>query len=119
MAGDKNAILSAIANIESRLKEIDSKRDHMIKDLSRLKRALTEIETSAKNPCNSASSLNIPFPLESKIALFRSLFRGREDVYPKLWISMKSGAKGYSPVCENEWVAGICRKPTVKVRRLQ
>lgn len=27
---------------------------------------------------------------------------------------MKSGAKGYSPVCENEWVAGICRKPTIK-----
>ncbi len=34
---------------------------------------------------------------EQKIALFRSLFRGRTDVYPARWESTKGA--GYSPVC--------------------
>ena len=47
-------------------------------------------------------------------AVYRSLFRGRVDVYPRLWISKKTGKKGFSPVCNNEWVDGVCEKPKVK-----
>lgn len=50
-------------------------------------------------------------PLE-KITLFRSLFRGREDVFPTRWQN-KSGKSGYSPACGNEWTA-VCKKPQVK-----
>ncbi|MFT5633518.1 MAG: superfamily II DNA or RNA helicase [Rubritalea sp.] len=35
---------------------------------------------------------------EEKIALFRSLFRGRSDVYPRRWISVDGTRSGYSPV---------------------
>lgn len=41
---------------------------------------------------------------ETKIALFRSLFRGREDVYPKRFENMKTGKSGYQPACRNPWV---------------
>ena len=58
-------------------------------------------------------------PPEQKIALFRSLFRGREDVYPRRFESRTSGKTGYSPVCANEWVAGICEKPHVKCATCQ
>ena len=51
---------------------------------------------------------------EEKIALFRSLFRGREDVYPRRFESVKTGKAGYSPVCGNEWVRGVCEKPRIK-----
>ena len=51
---------------------------------------------------------------EDKIALFRSFFRGREDVYPRRFESRKTGKAGYSPVCANEWVRGICEKPKIK-----
>lgn len=51
---------------------------------------------------------------EAKIALFRSLFRGREDVYPRRFESRKTGKSGYAPACANEWVRGICEKPRVK-----
>jgi len=44
-------------------------------------------------------------PDTDKIRLFRSLFRGREDVYATLWISERTGKKGYSPACENPWAA--------------
>jgi superfamily II DNA or RNA helicase len=48
-----------------------------------------------------------------KIRLFMSLFKGREDVYAKRWQN-RQGRAGYAPVCRNEWISGICRKPTVK-----
>jgi superfamily II DNA or RNA helicase len=49
-----------------------------------------------------------------KIALFRSLFRGREDVYPRRFESKKTGRAGYAPACGNEWVLGVCEKPRIK-----
>ena len=58
-------------------------------------------------------------PPEQKIALFRLLFRGREDVYPRRFESRSSGKSGYSPVSANEWVTGVCEKPRVKCATCQ
>lgn len=49
-----------------------------------------------------------------KIALFRSLFAGRADVFPVRWENRKTAKSGYAPACANEWVKGICGKPQVK-----
>ncbi|QWQ44798.1 DEAD/DEAH box helicase family protein [Streptomyces sp. YPW6] len=38
---------------------------------------------------------------EAKIALFRALFAGREDVYATRWVSAKSGRTGWSPAEDN------------------
>ena len=35
----------------------------------------------------------------AKIALFHSLFRGRDDVYPRRFESRKTGKSGYQPAC--------------------
>jgi superfamily II DNA or RNA helicase/very-short-patch-repair endonuclease len=53
-------------------------------------------------------------PSSAKVALFRSLFRGRDDVYPRRFESRKTGRSGYAPACANEWVRGICEKPRIK-----
>jgi superfamily II DNA or RNA helicase len=52
-------------------------------------------------------------PPKEKIALFKSLFRGREDVYPVRW-ERKDGRSGYSPVCLLEWKRPLCGKPAIK-----
>jgi superfamily II DNA or RNA helicase len=52
-------------------------------------------------------------PIETQVALFRSLFRGREDAYPIRWEGRR-GNSGYSPACANEWNRAFCRKPMVK-----
>ncbi|HOW71012.1 MAG TPA: hypothetical protein PKY77_10460 [Phycisphaerae bacterium] len=52
--------------------------------------------------------------VEAKIVLFRSLFRGREDVYPRRFESRTTGKSGYQPACTNEWARGLCEKPRVK-----
>jgi hypothetical protein len=41
---------------------------------------------------------------DAKIRLFRSLFRGRDDVYPRRFESRKTRRSGYAPACANEWV---------------
>jgi superfamily II DNA or RNA helicase len=51
---------------------------------------------------------------KEKISIFRNLFKGREDVFAKYWVSRRTGKKGYSPVCKNEWIPHICRKPCEK-----
>lgn len=53
-------------------------------------------------------------PPNRKIALFRSLFRGRSDVYPRRFDNLRSGKSGYAPACGNEWVRGVCEKPRIR-----
>lgn len=50
----------------------------------------------------------------TKIAFFRLLFRGRDDVYPYRFESRTTGKSGYQPACANEWLKGVCHKPTIK-----
>lgn len=45
-----------------------------------------------------------------RIALFRSLFRGREDVYPRRWESA-DGRSGYTPAAQKDWKAINRSKP--------
>jgi superfamily II DNA or RNA helicase/very-short-patch-repair endonuclease len=51
---------------------------------------------------------------QAKITLFRALFRGRDDVYPRRFESRTTGKSGYAPACANEWIRGICEKPRIK-----
>jgi hypothetical protein len=53
-------------------------------------------------PDTSAQVLGQRSPAAAKITLFRSLFRGRQDVYPRRFERRKTGKSGYAPVCANE-----------------
>ena len=78
---------------------------------------LAELEappTDANDGPPPAGPVTNRSPARDKIALFRSLFRGREDVYPKRWENARTGKSGYAPVCANEWAPRICEKPRVK-----
>lgn len=59
-------------------------------------------------------SINQRSPPGEKIALFRPLFRGRDDVYPRRFESKKTGKSGYQPACANEWVRDVCDKRKTK-----
>ena len=51
---------------------------------------------------------------EAKVRLFRSLFRGRQDIYARRFESRRTGKSGYAPACANEWIRGVCDKRAVK-----
>lgn len=89
------------------LKENEELKAENIRLKDRL--GIITIETSAKSLLiNKHSS-----PSE-KIKLFRSLFKGREDVFARRWFSQSLNKGGYQPVCENEWKEGICNKKQYK-----
>ena len=55
----------------------------------------------------------------AKINLFMSLFKGRDDVYAKRWENKNKGTSGYSPVCLNQWQAGVCGKPKISCSKCE
>lgn len=56
----------------------------------------------------------VPTAPVEKVRLFRSLFRGREDVFPTRFVSKKTGKPGYAPLCTDKFVPGVCGLPKVK-----
>ncbi len=80
--------------------------------LGELERA--QAKDGAKQPLLTSTRVTMASPTSEKIAFFRNLFRGREDVFPRRWENPRTGKAGYAPVCRNEWVRGVCRKPQVK-----
>jgi hypothetical protein len=49
--------------------------------------------------------------LEDKIALFHTLFRGREDVYSTWWINQRTGASGFAPAIKGGWARRVTGVP--------
>jgi hypothetical protein len=78
--------------------------------LAELRRQLTtEALVQVISPWQ-AQTAGVPSTNAAKVALFRSLFRGREDVFPRRWENVKKGRSGYAPACRNEWEHGLCEK---------
>lgn len=50
-----------------------------------------------------ASAINSKSSPDEKVKLFRSLFRGRDDVYAVRWEGRNNGKAGYSPACRRVW----------------
>ncbi len=112
----EQSLRQAIAREEANIAALDQKQQTSRGRLAALRSELVAIASSLTIPSVSATQPNADIPItpKEKISLFRQLFRGRNDVYPLLWVSSKTGRKGYSPACGNEWVRGICEKPRVK-----
>ncbi|RAO96735.1 MULTISPECIES: hypothetical protein [unclassified Mesotoga] len=92
----------------------------MDNDLQRLKKRIEELEaanerlrqkTAART--NGSSKVSHYSSPDEKIALYRSLFFGRQDLYALRWEGA-DGSSGYQPVCKNIWKKGVCRKPQIK-----
>ena len=112
----KKALRVAIARQSDALRVLESQREAAERELRRLEGALESLEGTCPNDRLDAPDPGIPAPVTSaeKVALFRSLFRGRDDVYPKFWANSRTGRTGYAPGCGNEWVRGVCEKPRVR-----
>jgi len=101
-----NEIDRLLAETEGELARFDTRRAELLAQITALQREKAELLPVQEAPSPSASlpSVTNQSPQEAKIALFRGLFRGREDVYPKRFESLKTGKVGYHPVCRNPWV---------------
>jgi hypothetical protein len=109
-------IASELARAEARLALLESERESLLARISALRSSLTTALAApiicVALPPQSASP--VPVTQAEKVALFRSLFRGRPDVYARRWENARTGKSGYSPHCANEWKREVCQKPKVK-----
>ncbi len=110
---DRDLLAQRISQEEARLARIDLARSRSERRLSALKSQLASLDEGGL-PATRERAPHPPSSRDAKIALFRSLFRGRTDVFPKHWRNPRKETSGYSPACSNEWVPGVCEKPRVK-----
>ena len=83
------------------LREENEKLKEEIKHLrSILTPSVGQVPNVSEAPKGNINKRSSP---EDKITLFRSLFKGREDVFARRWYSKTNDKSGYQPVCENEW----------------
>ena len=98
------------ARIRERLARLTAERQALETRLAELETGhLSEPDGDPHGPTVTDRS-----PAQDKIALFRSLFRGRTDVYPKRWENARTSRAGYAPVCANEWKPRLCGKPRIR-----
>lgn len=82
------------------LKKEKIKLEYKIKHLKGLQQSIAEESSPFYH--NFKTSITSESTEEQKVMLFRSLFRGREDVFPKRFESKRTGKSGYHPVCRND-----------------
>jgi superfamily II DNA or RNA helicase len=70
----------------------------------------TSIQPVLPSPPSTAKTTNSKASPDEKVKLFRSLFRGREDVYAVRWEG-RNGKAGYSPAYLKTWTTSFQRKP--------
>jgi superfamily II DNA or RNA helicase len=107
MRGDEDLqaqLQNALAEC-SRLREENARLQRLIPDpVSRSNQSpeSTEGKRLDRNTATTSDLVRNSSPPETKVALFRSLFFGREDVYAVRWEG-KNGRSGYSPAGIREW----------------
>ncbi len=108
----RSALDEQIAAEQRRLAALEADARVAAARIAALRRELESCWPTSVRECSPRSAG--PTTPNEKVALFRSLFRGRTDVFPRRWENAKTGRKGYAPACSNEWVRRVCEKPRVK-----
>jgi len=112
---DTNAPQDELACAEATLAELERKtrearaRVQALRARNAAVRESSPLYITPPSPPTAQGSLT-----PDRIRLFRQLFRGREDVFARLWTNQKKQTTGYAPACANEWIRSVCEKPRIK-----
>lgn len=112
----REALQNAIAELEARLDRLETEQAVARSHLAALRSELASLGDASEIRAGSQSQLDpaVPETPAEKVRLFRSLFRGRLDVFPTRFVSKRTGKAGYAPACRNKFVPGVCALPKVK-----
>ena len=100
---DRKALAAQIAREDARLTELEAKRSAIRQRLDTLR---VQLETPHQPAAVAAHS---PQTNGEKVALFRSLFRGRTDVFPKYCHNPKKRSEGIDPRAPTSGSAAFAR----------
>ena len=89
--------------LQAKYEEALSRVKELERENARLKRVLQERRITVDDVVTIQKS--VPkriLSVEERVELFRSLFKGREDVFARRWFSKATGKSGYQPACLND-----------------
>jgi len=108
MTRSKDEISRDLAAQEARLAELERSRDQGRAAVDALRAELATASAPLPLRLPLATNGKAPQTPADKVKLFRSLFRGRPDIFPTRFVSKKTGKPGYAPACSNKWEPGLC-----------
>lgn len=94
--------------------EKENARLRKILDVHGIPYIVTEPNVTTKESLQAIFHTDSKLSLQEKVALFRSVFQGRDDVFAKRWYSSTTQKSGYQPVCTREWNREFCDKRKYK-----
>ena len=120
MTKTRDVILQELAREEQRLAEIERTQAEARAGIALLRSELAATSATATPLAPAATPLRLPIAAsgvapharDDKVKLFRSLFRGRPDIFPTRFVSKKTGKAGFAPACSNKWEPGLCALKT-------
>ena len=93
---------------------MEGKFKEALREIERLKNENAELKHKLGIDGNAQAINNEQsFEKDQKISLFKSVFKGRDDVFALRWEG-KDSKTGYSPACVNLWHKELCKKPKIK-----
>ena len=100
----------------AKLQELEKEnvRLRKILDVHGIPYIVTEPNVTTKESLQAIFHTDSKLSLQEKVALFRSVFQGRDDVFAKRWYSSTTQKSGYQPVCTREWNREFCDKRKYK-----
>lgn len=94
--------------------EKENARLRKILDVHGIPYIVTEPNVTTKESLQAIFHTDSKLSLQEKVALFRSVFQGRDDIFAKRWYSSTTQKSGYQPVCTREWNREFCDKRKYK-----
>lgn len=107
---EPKSLEQALVREEARLRDLEAQYRRAQSRVDELRQQVGE----CREPSSELLPVVQPRTSTDKIALFRTLFRGRTDVFPTRWRNSRKGTSGYAPACGNEWIPEVCEKPRIK-----
>lgn len=112
-----------VMNIEQQLHQAFLEIERLKHENAYLRQLLKQQQFESNNTLESVKQYNLNKQtkekiIQKRIQIFKSLFRGRDDVYAIRWQS-KNSKSGYTPACSLEWQPPLCQKPNIKCSQCQ
>lgn len=115
MNATRDRLLARLNEQKRRLAQLERDREEAHQLLEAIQTQLSSLPSIAEPVFPIAvSEESAPAKPAEKVRLFRSLFRGREEVFPTRFVSKRTGKPGYAPACSNKFVPGVCELPRIK-----
>lgn len=107
---------TVVSVLTRRIQELEKENARLkaILDKNGIEYESFESKTCKTNHLGATAVSTHQLTLQEKVALFQSLFQGREDVFARRWYSSTTQKSGYQPVCTREWNREFCDKRKYK-----